>query len=301
MKDLIYKIIAISGVSYLLLTFWCTVSCAFPNFLNYKGFVVDEFDVPVNGEKEVTFTLYTDEVNGLALWSETQSLTIVNGLLLVQLGGVKTLESNIFENEHIWLGIRVGNDEEMIPRQKITSLSYSFVADKAGSVAEKAVSAAKINAAGEPEDNVLTSQGDQVKWKTPIYAPIGSIIAWAKTRTGTPLLSTDWIECSGLVVSDPESPYNGLVTPNLNGQHNFLRGNQTSGGMGGSATHNHQWLKSVSQTYSSTGSLRTLNTASLDFGAGPIVWKIESESDSYTNKADSQPPFYDVVWIMRIK
>ena len=72
-----------------------------------------------------------------------------------------------------------------------------------------------------------------------VYVPIGTVIPWAKSITGTPALSAYWAECNGQTISDAESPFNGQAVPNLNGNNNFLRGATTSGATGGAATHVH--------------------------------------------------------------
>ncbi len=49
--------------------------------------------------------------------------------------------------------------------------------------------------------------------------PVGTIIAWHKSQSGTPALVAGgrWVECNGQVLNDSLSPYNGQVVPNLNG------------------------------------------------------------------------------------
>lgn len=84
--------------------------------------------------------------------------------------------------------------------------------------------------------------------------PIGTILAWLKSFTGTPTLPTNWVECNGQTLSDTDSPFDGETIPDLNGSNNFLRGNSSSGGTG---------------TLAATGS--------------------------------ADIPYYNVVWIMKIK
>jgi hypothetical protein len=59
--------------------------------------------------------------------------------------------------------------------------------------------------------------------------PIGTIKAWHKDFTNTPSLPWGWIECNGQSLSDTESPYDGEIIPDLNGDGRFLRGSATSG------------------------------------------------------------------------
>jgi len=114
--------------------------------------------------------------------------------------------------------------------------------------------------------------------------PIGTVVAWLKSSTGTPALPTGWVECGGQTLSDGASPYNGQAIPNLNGGNQFLRGNTTSSGTGGAATHAH------SVTTTQTGS--DLAPDASHFVDGTIIT---------VNAASSLPPYRDVVWIMRVK
>jgi len=114
--------------------------------------------------------------------------------------------------------------------------------------------------------------------------PIGTILPWMKSETGTPALQRGWVECNGQTISDSESVYNGVTLRNLNGENRFLRGNATSGATGGTdsndTTHRH--------------------------GMGAATQNIEMISANYYTDyqgggLDNRPAFCNVVWIMRIK
>jgi hypothetical protein len=63
-----------------------------------------------------------------------------------------------------------------------------------------------------------------------VIPPIGSIIFWHKSLTGIPgTLPLGWVECNGQTISDSESPINGQVIPNINGDGRFIRGSEISG------------------------------------------------------------------------
>lgn len=123
--------------------------------------------------------------------------------------------------------------------------------------------------------------------------PIGGIIAWLKSFTGVPAtLPAGWVECDGSVLSDADSPLNGETIPDLNGDNRFLRGNSTSGSTGGAETMAH------THTYQGSG----LN----DAGGGAHNDSFNSGTDavhtsSAASNTENRPPFYTVVWIIRIK
>jgi len=114
---------------------------------------------------------------------------------------------------------------------------------------------------------------------SPTAPPIGAVVAWLKSMTNTPPLTRGWVECNGQVISDEESPYHGTAVPDLNGNRGpprFLRGSATGGDAGGAEKHSH-------------GSYR-----SQKYGQQRIPVMVPSP-------AENLPPYYGVVWIIRIK
>ena len=136
-----------------------------------------------------------------------------------------------------------------------------------------------------------------------IMSPIGSMVAWLKNLAGTPSLPTGWVECNGQTLSDVNSPYNGQVIPNLNGGNRFLRGNATSGATGGSAG-TIAYLYKVGAAFSNYafpiwtdgdgGPMYASDPGQASLGDVPVV-------RSRTDYFPTIPPYYNVVWIMRIK
>lgn len=247
---------------------------AVPGLISYQGQLNDGNGVPVNSTVSFVFSIYDVPTGGTTLWTENQTISVSNGAFNVQLGAVVTLPASIFAKDALYLGIKVGADQEMTPRQRITSSAYAQRAE--------------------------------------LGVPIGTILPWAKNTTGVPSLSDGWVECNGQVLSDPASPLNGQTIPDLNGVTGigrFLRGSTTSGGTGGSDSHNHQWHGSVingnnnswrmiSATGSSSGWSQSydVNGNLNNFTTGPGIF-----ANYYTSMADGKPPYFNVVWIMRVK
>ena len=116
--------------------------------------------------------------------------------------------------------------------------------------------------------------------------PVGGIVPWAKTLAGVPNLAEGWVECDGSVLVDSQSSLNGQTIPDLNGDNRFLRGNSTSGGTGGSETHNHN-LDGVDT--------KVIEHAGVDFAT------IDLDSRQLTQTVSTLPTYYGVVWIMRVR
>lgn len=128
-----------------------------------------------------------------------------------------------------------------------------------------------------------------------VICPVGSVVAWLKSFTNTPALPAGWAECNGQVLSDAGSVYNGQTLPSLNSTNYFLRGNATSGSTGGSATLSDKRLNSAqseSRRMDTSGDGYVKYEGSGTYSAGL--------SDTVEDLAIS-PPYYNIVWIIRIK
>ncbi len=106
-----------------------------PQMINYQGTLTDSSGTPVaNGNYSIEFKIYDVASGGTALWSEkwdttTTQITVVNGLFNVMLGFQTPIPASFFASHPLtYLGIKVGTDSEMLPRQQITSVGYAFAA-----------------------------------------------------------------------------------------------------------------------------------------------------------------------------
>lgn len=84
-----------------------------------------------NGTYSVLFTIYdggTETAGGTNVWSETQSVTVADGIFNVQLGSVNTTLATAVDFTHspLYLSVKVGSDAEMTPRILFTAAPYAF-------------------------------------------------------------------------------------------------------------------------------------------------------------------------------
>jgi hypothetical protein len=138
------------------------------------------------------------------------------------------------------------------------------------------------------------------RWTEAGGDPIGSIKAWHKSLTNTPALPWGWVECSGQTLADADSPYNGLVIPNLNsntqdGSINsgmFLRGASTSGTFQSDGTA----VNGLSASTNAWGGNGNGQVAAANQWNPNVATVTLSSTDPETRPANMT-----VVWILRVK
>ena len=104
---------------------------AVPQLINFQGVLKDGSGNPVpDGSYSVAFTIYDAAAGGNVFWTETQSVTTSNGLFTVLLGSTTPLPDSVFYDSSRYLGMAVSPDAEMTPRQRLSSVGYSYVSSQ---------------------------------------------------------------------------------------------------------------------------------------------------------------------------
>ena len=130
-----------------------------PGLINYQGKLTDELGVPVNREAEMAFAIYTEAIGGDPVWSESQVVQVTDGIFNVLLGSVNPLGPDYFAaGPEAYLGVKIGEDSELMPRQKIASTAYSLRSE-ISEVAEELSSSGRISLleAVYPVDSIYIS------------------------------------------------------------------------------------------------------------------------------------------------
>jgi hypothetical protein len=113
-----------------------------PQLINYSGTLTSKADgTKPTGTYNMTFSLYSSATGSAPLWQErwatdatpASPVPVTNGTFNVLLGSIKPavnpLPDDFFaRHPKLYLGTKVGNDSEMLPRQRITSVGYAFAA-----------------------------------------------------------------------------------------------------------------------------------------------------------------------------
>jgi hypothetical protein len=102
-----------------------TASADAPPLIPFRGRLTDSAGQPVNATLPITFALYAVPDGGTAAWVEAHpAVTVTDGLFTAHLGEVVPLSSEVL-NENAYLGLTVGSDSEMRPRQRLGSVPYA--------------------------------------------------------------------------------------------------------------------------------------------------------------------------------
>jgi hypothetical protein len=98
------------------------VSAQAPKIISHQGRLTDNLGDPVSdGSRNMTFRLYGTSAGGSALWEETRSVATTNGFFAVELGSVSSFDGFNF-NRPLWLSVQIGADDELAPRNPVTSV-----------------------------------------------------------------------------------------------------------------------------------------------------------------------------------
>jgi hypothetical protein len=99
----------------------------------YQGRLADAGGAPLTGTYSMIFRIYNAATGSVPLWTEqwtgSNSVQVSDGLFNVMLGNMTPIsQTMITGNSNLWLGIMVGNDDEMLPRVQLGSVPYAVQA-----------------------------------------------------------------------------------------------------------------------------------------------------------------------------
>jgi hypothetical protein len=119
-----------------------------PHVIAYQGTLVDSAENPVNGDQEMTFRIYNHVSDPGFLWEEAHTganaVPVQNGLFNVLLGSLNPIPLSVWEETALFLGIQVGSDDEMTPRNPIAIAPLAHYAVIANSVTADSITGESV-------------------------------------------------------------------------------------------------------------------------------------------------------------
>lgn len=141
-----------------------SVAYAVPMTTTYQGYLENADGEPLNATVNMTFALYATAQGGSAVWTEThQQIEVTDGVFSVTLGSQNSFTDDSLEDNR-YLGVTVGTDPEMTPRQPLTSAFFAMRAGVADSVKAASVETEAIADGAVTADKIATQTitGEQI-------------------------------------------------------------------------------------------------------------------------------------------
>ncbi|MBN1659541.1 MAG: tail fiber protein [Anaerolineae bacterium] len=109
---------------------------AAPLYMNYQGMLRDVEGNPLTGSYDLTFRVYAGVADpvGSALWSDAHAgVVVTDGWFNVLLGdgAGNPMPPSLFSGPDRFVGVQVGTDDELLPRQRFASMPYALEAQNA--------------------------------------------------------------------------------------------------------------------------------------------------------------------------
>jgi len=99
-----------------------------PSTMIHQGRLLDRSGAPSTGSQSIVYRIYDSATGGTPIWTETINVTLDDGYFSTQLGATTPLTPMVFAGRTRFLGVTVGTDPEMTPREPIGSVPYALVA-----------------------------------------------------------------------------------------------------------------------------------------------------------------------------
>jgi len=116
--------------------------------ISYQGTLLNKQGDPLNGQVNMIFRLYNHPTDPNFLWEEKHmdqnAVSVTNGLFNLILGGINSLPDEIWQENNLFLGISVGEDSEMTPREIISAVPFAIQSDMAYNVPDGSITSEKL-------------------------------------------------------------------------------------------------------------------------------------------------------------
>ena len=101
--------------------------------LHYQGRLLNPAtgSPKADGIYTMVFGVYSTASGGSLLWTETKDVTVNRGIFSTLLGDTTPFDTALFNGQDLWLGISVGGDPQMTPRQPLAYVPYAVFANNA--------------------------------------------------------------------------------------------------------------------------------------------------------------------------
>jgi hypothetical protein len=206
---------AVAVLVLLLLLLPAALHAQVPQSISYQGVLTDASGQSLpDGSYKLAMHLYDAPTAGNLVWSDdNQSIQLLHGVFSTTLGGQGKQPLPPFDRTY-WLGISVDGGSELLPRVQLTSVPYSFHAERADT--------AMHVADGVPAGTVMAFAGNAAKVPSGWMLCDGRALVSSQYPALFDAVGAAWGD--GTDDADSATDFN---LPDLRGM--FLRGADTTG------------------------------------------------------------------------
>lgn len=97
-----------------------------PRTISYQGMILDGNNMPLQGSHQLNISIYTAPNNGVALFTESHTVTVTNGIFSVIIGSVNAVPVSMDFGAPYYLGVSVDGGTELQPRTPFASVPYAL-------------------------------------------------------------------------------------------------------------------------------------------------------------------------------
>jgi hypothetical protein len=116
-------LILVAVMTLIFLTAGIATAAPVTQSITYQGKLTNAAGTPLTGTYSVIFKIYDASSGGTALSTDMHSVTATNGLFTTP---IAITDPTLVDGRGLWLGIKVGSDPEMTPRQEIRPVPYAL-------------------------------------------------------------------------------------------------------------------------------------------------------------------------------
>ena len=208
-----------------------------PHQINYQGYLTDDLGEPLEGDYVMLFSIYDVSTGGTTLWWEEQTVAVANGIFNVQMGQDPTgnpFPTDLFDGQR-WLGVAVGLDAEMTPRQPLTSVAFALKAENADTLAGQTIDDLNTAFVNIGETDVVTSAmvapnsltADDLAANSVAAAEIvNGAVTTLEIANGTVTavdLASDYVNTTGDTMTGPLELIDNLIMPATSSTTGIIR------------------------------------------------------------------------------
>jgi len=206
-----------------------------PALISQQGILMDSNGNPVDGDRDVTFTIYNAPSDGEVKWQEIQTVTFDSeGLFNVLLGEINPITDFVFEDSVRWLGITIEEEPEMEPRIRIVSVPYAQRVNTIdGATGGMVIGNIGVNTEASElfALNVKGADNTSSTWSFLAQNSDGDTVLAVRNDGRVGIGTANYFPNTGhgkLVVLTEPGATNGIVLDGMGGQSFRIYGNETS-------------------------------------------------------------------------